>query len=69
MISYRLPLDLVLSICISKLSRPLDGQGDEEDDDEAENELKLPGKVGTKKLRKLQMKAEKKAMREVSPFQ
>ena len=35
-------------------------------DEEDDNEEQLPtGKVGTKKLRKLQAKAEKKAMREV----
>ena len=41
-------------------------EGDEEDDDEADDGLKLPGKVGTQKFCKLQIKAEKKAMREVS---
>lgn len=39
-----------------------DEEGGEEEDDVSQ----LVGKVGTKKLRKLQEKADKKAMREVS---
>lgn len=38
---------------------------DEEEEDELEEEVKLPGKVGTKKLRRIQEKAERKAKREV----
>lgn len=43
---------------------------DEEDafdgeEDDVEEEVKLPGKVGTKKLRRIQEKAERKARREV----
>lgn len=34
-------------------------------DKEEEEEVKLPGKVGTKKLRRIQEKAERKAKREV----
>ena len=40
------------------------GQEDMEEEEEVE-ELKTAGKVGTKKLRKLQEKAERKAQREV----
>ena len=38
---------------------------DEEEEDELEEGVKLPGKVGTKKLRRIQEKAERKAKREV----
>ena len=38
---------------------------DGEEDDDVEEEVKLPGKVGTKKLRRIQEKAERKAKREV----
>lgn len=37
----------------------------DEEEDELEEEVKLPGKVGTKKLRRIQEKAERKAKREV----
>lgn len=37
--------------------------------EEALPEMKLPGKIGTKKLRKIQEKAERKAMREVGDSQ
>ena len=39
-----------------------------EEDGEALPEMKLPGKIGTKKLKRIQEKAEKKAMREVGDW-
>lgn len=43
-----------------------DGRGDEPDEDELFDDIEQPeGKIGAKKLRKLQDKAEKKRMREV----